>query len=64
MIETVCMLLGKNGTKLIKKQKKDLISQGFVVNDFVVNIDELISYCKINGIKNDGKARSQFVQNN
>jgi len=45
------------------KSKKELISQGFHVNDFDVDIDELIDYCKIRGIKNDGKARSQFVSN-
>jgi hypothetical protein len=53
----------KEWHKAYQKTKKDLTSQGFVVKDFVVNIEELINYCKINGIKNDGKARSQFVQN-
>jgi len=43
--------------------KKDLISHGFIVNDFVVEIDELQDYCKMRGIKNDGEARSQFVAN-
>lgn len=43
------------------KLKRNLISQGFLVVDFVVNIDELINYCKIRGIRNNGKARSQFV---
>ena len=43
------------------KTKKDLISQGFVVHDFNVNIDDLTKYCVERGIKNDGKARSQFV---
>ena len=45
------------------KTKKDLISQGFNVKDFIVDIDELQYYCKMRGIKNDGKARSQFVTN-
>ena len=45
------------------KTKKRLILEGFTVIDFVVDIDELINYCKIRGIKNDGKARSQFVSN-
>ncbi|RPH31730.1 MAG: hypothetical protein EHM93_12340 [Bacteroidales bacterium] len=45
------------------KIKKNLISQGFIVNDFVIEIDELQDYCKMRGIKNDGKARSQFVTN-
>ncbi len=44
-------------------KKKELISQGFHVTDFVVDIEELIDYCKIMGIQNDGKARSEFVSN-
>jgi hypothetical protein len=43
------------------KTKKELISQGFFVKDFIVDIDELQDYCRKRGIKNDGKARSQFV---
>jgi hypothetical protein len=43
--------------------KINLTLQGFSVNDFVVNLDELEAYCKANGLKNDGKARSQFVAN-
>ena len=43
------------------KTKKDLISQGFIVHDFNINIDDLTKYCQERGIKNDGKARSQFV---
>jgi len=43
------------------KVKMELISHGISVNDFVVDIDDLISYCVRLGIKNDGKARSQFV---
>ncbi len=49
--------------KAYLKTKIKLTSQGFVVKDFVVDINELINYCKIRGIKNDGKARSQFVTN-
>jgi hypothetical protein len=45
------------------KIKVDLVSQGFIVKDFVVEIDELQDYCKKRGIKNDGKAHSQFVSN-
>jgi len=30
--------------------------------DIEIDLDELVNYCKIRGIKNDGKARSQFVQ--
>ncbi|MCK5169386.1 MAG: hypothetical protein KAQ75_05865 [Bacteroidales bacterium] len=49
--------------KAFLKTKKDLILQGFDVVDIEVDLDKLINYCKIRGIKNDGKARSQFVQN-
>ena len=42
--------------------KLDLITQGYTVIDIVMDLDELIEYCKLKGIKNDGKARSQFVQ--
>lgn len=48
--------------KAFLKTKKDLISQGFEVKDVEINLDELIKYCEIRGMKNDGKARSQFVQ--
>ena len=41
--------------------KKQLESQGLKINDVVINIDDLIRFCFQNGIKNDGKARSQFV---
>lgn len=53
----------KEWHKAYLKTKKELISQEFVVNNFVVDIDELINYCKMRGIMNDGKARSQFVTN-
>jgi hypothetical protein len=43
------------------KAKKELTAQGFKVNDFVIDIDELIAYCAMRRIKNDGKARSQFI---
>ncbi len=48
--------------KAFLKAKRDLISQGFEVEDIEVDLDELTNYCKMRGIKNDGKARSQFVQ--
>ncbi len=44
------------------KMKSHLISSGFGVIDIEIDLDELINYCKSRGIKNDGKARSQFVQ--
>jgi hypothetical protein len=45
------------------KTKNSLISEGFIVNDFEVDIDELQEYCSNRGIKNDGRARSAFVAN-
>ena len=51
----------KEWNKAYLKLKKKLTSQGFVVKDVIVNIDDLIVYCKIRGIKNNGKSRSQFV---
>ena len=48
--------------KAFLKAKKDLISQGFEVEDVEIDLEELTNYCKMRGIKNDGKARSQFVQ--
>ena len=53
----------KEWHKAYQKTKKGLIAKGFIVNDFVVDIDELINYCKIRKIKNDGKARSKFALN-
>ena len=48
--------------KAFIKTKSDLISQGFEVTDIEIDLNELTDYCKLRGIKNDGKARSQFVQ--
>ena len=45
------------------KAKMHLTLKGLIIQDFVVDIDELNAYCKRKGIKNDGKARSQFVSN-
>ena len=42
--------------------KIGLALQGFKVNDWIVDIGGLQAYCKSKGIKNDGAARSQFVQ--
>lgn len=44
------------------KTRKNLISEGFIVFDVEIDLDELINYCKTRGIKNDGKARSIFLQ--
>ena len=48
--------------KAFLNTKRDLISQGFEVTDIEIDLNELINYCEMKGIKNDGKARSQFVQ--
>lgn len=45
------------------KTKKELKLTGLTVNEFEVNLDELIKYCFENGMLIDGKARSQFVAN-
>ena len=52
----------KEWNKAYIKLKKQLILEGFTVKDVVVNIDELVIYCKIRGIENNGKARSMFIQ--
>jgi len=48
--------------KDFEKTKKYLVIKKFLVVDVIVDLDELADYCKQRGIKNDGKARSQFVQ--
>ena len=53
----------KEWNKAYLKTKKELTSQRFIVKDFTVDLDELLNYCSIKGIINDGKARSQFVAN-
>ena len=52
----------KEWHKDFQKMKKNLISEGYHVIDVEIDLDKLIDYCKKKGIKNDGKARSQFVQ--
>ena len=44
------------------KLKNQLISEGLEVIDVEVNLNKLAKYCRSKGIKIDGKARSQFVQ--
>lgn len=51
----------KEWNKAYLKSKRELTAQGFIVKDVVVDLDELKSYCATRGIKNDGKARSQFI---
>lgn len=48
--------------KAFLRTRKDLISKGFDLTNIEIDLVELINYCKLKGIKNDGKARSQFVQ--
>ena len=43
--------------------KRNLTSKGMIVNDYLVDLDKLKTYCKTRGLKIDGKARSQFVSN-
>jgi len=47
--------------KASEKLENDLGGQGFVIKRVIVDIDELNNYCKIQEIKNDGKARSKFI---
>lgn len=52
----------KEWHKAFLKLKNNFISQGFEVVEIEVDLDELIQYCQLNGIKNDGSARAKFVQ--
>ena len=45
-----------------EKLKQELTNKGFNVAYVVVDLDELTQYCKHHKIKNNGEARSQFVQ--
>lgn len=45
-----------------KKAKKKLRKQGIRVNEVIVNLDELVKFCKEKELIIDGKARSMFVQ--
>ena len=49
--------------KAFEKAKQQLEKEGFSVKPVIVDIDELNHYCKVRGIKNDGKARSTFILN-
>jgi hypothetical protein len=48
--------------KAYTKLKVKLMSEGFFIKEVTVNIRELMAYCMTRNIKNDGAARSQFVQ--
>ncbi|MEZ4949868.1 MAG: hypothetical protein R2879_04430 [Saprospiraceae bacterium] len=41
--------------------KKYMESQGCVVHDIIIDIDQLNDYCRRNGLANDGKTRSSYV---
>lgn len=43
-------------------QMKRFKAQGFHVRKVIINLDELVEYCKERNIPIDGTARSQFVQ--
>jgi len=47
--------------KAFTKLKRTLISHGLNVKEVKIDLNELVAYCKENNVKNDGKARSQFV---
>jgi len=47
--------------KSFEKIKSRCEEEGLIVKTVIVDIDELNHYCKIRGIKNDGKARSTFI---
>jgi len=38
-----------------------LSKQGYMVVDVIIDIDNLIKYCKANKLKNVGKTRSEYV---
>ncbi len=47
--------------KAFMKLKRTLVSHGLIVKKVKIDLNELVAYCKENNVKNDGKARSQFV---
>ncbi len=47
--------------KSYHRTKKELLDNGFKVNDVEVDLKKLDKYCQENGLKNNGKTRSQFV---
>jgi hypothetical protein len=52
----------KDWHKTFLKTKSNLIAQGFTVSEVEIDLNELAQYCQFRRIKNDGQARSQFVQ--
>ena len=47
--------------KAFIETKTRLESQGLTVNEVIIDIDELLQFCRRNGLKNIGKTRSQYV---
>ncbi len=43
----------KEWNKSFSKTEQGLISQGFVVNEIIVDLEELKKYCNTHGLKND-----------
>lgn len=48
--------------KSFLKAKNNFLKQGVEVIEIVVDIDELVFYCRSKGLKNDGATRAEFVQ--
>lgn len=47
--------------KAFMEMKLRLEKQGLIVNEVIIDIEELLEYCRKNGLKNIGKTRSLFV---
>lgn len=47
--------------KAFMEMKLRLEKQGLIVNEVIIDIEELIEYCRMNGLKNTGKTRSEYV---
>lgn len=52
----------KQWFKDFKKTKAQLEDQGFKVHKMEIDIDALNLFCKLRGLQNNGKSRSQYVQ--
>ena len=53
----------KEWHKSYLRTKKELSINGLKVNDVEMDLAKLDKYCRENGLKNNGKTRSQFVSN-
>jgi len=47
--------------KSFMNTKVSLESEGFNVREVILDIDDLIQFCRQKGLKNDGSTRSQYV---